>query len=291
MFLLILVVVCYTICSLSDKYAVSTAKFNGDELGFLMAAATAVFMACCLPFLDRTITFSWQSFAAIGLLCLSKILEFKLSAIILDEISAFELKAWLGITLFMSYATDIFLGEKPSIFKFLFIVLTVAGLVFIAKSGRTDSGNINYRRIVVPLVFYLLARYGYGIVVRELHILDHGAVLCAYTYGYHTSAKGEAFGDIQEKSKGRMGGRAYEDSECGRSACGERCYCCEPCECVIYPAYDTVFAVCYSAHKKRAYHKAEIYRQRYLYGGHNRISDMLKNKTSDVFKFVRRFVV
>ena len=156
MFLLILVVVCYTICSLSDKYAVSTAKFNGDELGFLMAAATAVFMACCLPFLDRTITFSWQSFAAIGLLCLSKILEFKLSAIILDEISAFELKAWLGITLFMSYATDIFLGEKPSIFKFLFI----------AKSGRTDSGNINYRRIVVPLVFYLLARYGYGIVVR-----------------------------------------------------------------------------------------------------------------------------
>ena len=111
MFLLILVVVCYTICSLSDKYAVSTAKFNGDELGFLMAAATAVFMACCLPFLDRTITFSWQSFAAIGLLCLSKILEFKLSAIILDEISAFELKAWLGITLFMSYATDIFLGE------------------------------------------------------------------------------------------------------------------------------------------------------------------------------------
>ena len=168
MFLLILVVVCYTICSLSDKYAVSTAKFNGDELGFLMAAATAVFMACCLPFLDRTITLSWQSFAAIGLLCLSKILEFKLSAIILDEISAFELKAWLGITLFMSYATDIFLGEKPSIFKFLFIVLTVAGLVFIAKSGRTDSGNINYRRIVVPLVFYLLARYGYGIERRRI---------------------------------------------------------------------------------------------------------------------------
>ena len=153
MFLLILVVVCYTICSLSDKYAVSTAKFNGDELGFLMAAATAVFMACCLPFLDRTITLSWQSFAAIGLLCLSKILEFKLSAIILDEISAFELKAWLGITLFMSYATDIFLGEKPSVFKFLFIVLTVAGLVFIAKSGRTDSGNLDQNFATITSVF------------------------------------------------------------------------------------------------------------------------------------------
>lgn len=169
MLLLALVVVCYTICSLSDKYAVSTAKFNGDELGFMMAAATAVFMACCLPFLDRTFVISWQSFAAIALLCLSKILEFKLSAIILLEISAFELKAWLGITLFMSYATDIFLGEKPSVFKFIFIIVTVAGLIFIAKSGREDTSSgakINYRRIALPLTFYLLARYGYGIVVR-----------------------------------------------------------------------------------------------------------------------------
>ena len=60
MFLLILVVVCYTICSLSDKYAVSTAKFNGDELGFLMAAATAAAWEADAPFLDRTITLSWQ---------------------------------------------------------------------------------------------------------------------------------------------------------------------------------------------------------------------------------------
>ena len=238
-----------------------------------MAAATAVFMACCLPFLDRTITLSWQSFAAIGLLCLSKILEFKLSAIILDEISAFELKAWLGITLFMSYATDIFLGEKPSIFKFLFIVLTVAGLVFIARSGRTDSGNINYRRIVVPLVFYLLARYGYGIVVRasENYISSTMALFFALILmAIILLPRAKPLEIFKKKSKGCMGGCAYKDSECGRSACGERCYCCEPCECVIYSAYDTVFAVCYSAHKKRAYHKAEIYRQRYLYGGHNR---------------------
>ena len=50
MFLLILVVVCYTICSLSDKYAVSTAKFNGDELGFLMAAAKAGFLGLLSAF-------------------------------------------------------------------------------------------------------------------------------------------------------------------------------------------------------------------------------------------------
>lgn len=69
---------------------------------------------------------------------MSKILEFKLSAIILDEISAFELKAWLGITLFMSYATDIFLGEKPSIFKFLFTCLLLQDLFYrkIRQNGQ-----------------------------------------------------------------------------------------------------------------------------------------------------------
>lgn len=52
MLLMLMVVLCYTICSLSDKYAVAKIKFNGNELTFLMAAATAVFMnnyvaVCC----------------------------------------------------------------------------------------------------------------------------------------------------------------------------------------------------------------------------------------------------
>ena len=41
MLLMLAVVACYTICSLSDKYAVSKLKMNGSTLTFIMAAATA----------------------------------------------------------------------------------------------------------------------------------------------------------------------------------------------------------------------------------------------------------
>ena len=55
MVLMLMVVLCYTICSLSDKYAVAKIKFNGNELTFLMAAATALFMTFALPFVDTRV--------------------------------------------------------------------------------------------------------------------------------------------------------------------------------------------------------------------------------------------
>lgn len=162
--LMLIVVACYTVCSLSDKYAVSVAKFNGSEFSFLMAAATAVFMVFCLPFADLTFTLTWQAFLAVALITASKMLEFQMSALVLNELSAFELKAWLGITLFVSYITDIIYGADLKILKFVFIALTVLGLVFIARSGRENK--INYRRIVLPLTVYLAAKYGYGLVIK-----------------------------------------------------------------------------------------------------------------------------
>lgn len=162
--MMLTVVFCYTICSLSDKYAVSTAKFNGNEFTFLMAAATAVFMLVCLPFQDCTFTLSWQSFAAIGLIAASKMLEFQMGALVLLELSAFELKAWLGIILFVSYITDIIYGTQAKIICFVFIALTAAGLVLIAQQGRKD--NINYKKIIIPLAVYLAAKFGYGFVIK-----------------------------------------------------------------------------------------------------------------------------
>jgi hypothetical protein len=162
--MMITVVFCYTICSLSDKYAVSVAKFNGNEFTFLMAVATAVFMLFCLPFQDCTFNICPQSFLAIALIVACKMLEFQMGALILNELSAFELKAWLGITLFVSYITDIILGASPLVLKFVFIFITALGLVFIAQSGRKE--NINYRKIVVPLIVYLTAKFGYGFVIK-----------------------------------------------------------------------------------------------------------------------------
>ena len=162
--LMLAVTVCYTITSLSDKYAVSEAKFTGNEFTFLMCSSMLFFLLFTLPFQELRFTVTWQSFAAILLIALCKMLEFQMSALVLNQLSAFELKAWLGITLFASYITDIFYGADLRILKMACIAVTVVGLVFIAKSGR--EGKVEYRKIVIPLVLYLGAKYGYGLVIK-----------------------------------------------------------------------------------------------------------------------------
>lgn len=163
MALMLMVVLCYTICSLSDKYAVAKIKFNGNELTFLMAAATALFMTFTLPFVDTRVVWGIPAVVAILLLTASKMLEFQMSALILQDMSAFELKAWLGICLFMSYFTDILMKtQRFSWLRLGFIAVTVVGLVLIAQAGRK---KIRYGKIVLPLIVYLIAKYGYGLVI------------------------------------------------------------------------------------------------------------------------------
>lgn len=161
---MIITVICYTICSLSDKYAVSKAGFNGDEFTFLMASATSFFMLFALPFSEIYFTFSWHSILAVLMVVLIKWLEFQCSAKVLTELSAFELKAWLGITLFFSYLTDLMLGSQARFSKFLFIGITTVGLIFIAQAGRKE--NIQYRKIIIPLIVYLSVKFGYGVTVK-----------------------------------------------------------------------------------------------------------------------------
>ena len=162
---MLIVVAMFTITSLNDKYAVSKAKMNGYELTFLMAAGTAVFLAVMLPFLkaeDRFITLCPQTVIAVLLIALCKLLEFGMSAKILVDMSVFELKAWLGITIFMSYFTDVFRGEELRALKLIFIAVTALGLVFVAVAGRKQ---VNYKKIALPLILYLLQSYGYGFII------------------------------------------------------------------------------------------------------------------------------
>lgn len=162
--LMLAVTACYTICSLNDKYAAAKANFSGDEFTFLMCSSMSVFLALSLPFQNLSFSFTWQSFLAVLLVAMCKMLEFQMSARVLKQLSAFELKAWLGITLFASYFTDILFGSELNIIKLICIFATAAGLVFIARSSK---GGVNYKQIILPLVLYLVSKYGYGLVIRS----------------------------------------------------------------------------------------------------------------------------
>lgn len=162
--LMLAVTACYTICSLNDKYAAAKTNLSGDEFTFLMCSSMSVFLAASLPFQNLSFSFTWQSFLAVLLVAMCKMLEFQMSARVLKQLSAFELKAWLGITLFASYFTDILFGSELNIIKLICIFATAAGLVLIARSSK---GGVNYKQIILPLVLYLVSKYGYGLVIRS----------------------------------------------------------------------------------------------------------------------------
>ena len=162
--LMLAVTACYTICSLNDKYAAAKANFSGDEFTFLMCSSMSVFLAASLPFQNLSFSFTWQSFLAVLLVAACKMLEFQMSARVLKQLSAFELKAWLGITLFASYFPEILFGSELNIIKLICIFATAAGLVFIARSSK---GGVNYKQIILPLVLYLVSKYGYGLIIRS----------------------------------------------------------------------------------------------------------------------------
>lgn len=158
---------CYTITSLNDKYASAKLKLSGNETTFLMAFGTAFFMLFYLPFTNAVFTPTWQSFAVIGAMAFLKFMEIGLSVKILREMSAFELKAWLGVSLFVSYTVDLIAGNEAvgiqTACKFAAIAVTAAGLFLIAKS---DSQTIHYRAILLPLVLYLAVKFSYGLLVN-----------------------------------------------------------------------------------------------------------------------------
>lgn len=159
--------VCFTITSLNDKYASAKLKLSGNETTFLMALGTSFFMLFYLPFSNNFFTLSWQSFAVVIIMAFLKFVEIELSVRILREMSAFELKAWLGISLFLSYTFDLITGNETlgihTAYKFGAIAVTSFGLFLIAKSGNK---KIHYKIILLPLIFYLAEKFSYGLLVN-----------------------------------------------------------------------------------------------------------------------------
>lgn len=159
------VTACYTYTTLNDKYALSKEKLSGELFTFLMCASMAVFLVPCLFFSEIRFELSPWTFAAVVLMTVCKFVELYTSAVILRTMSAFELKAWIGTTLFASYATDIFFGVSASALSLVFIILTVAGLALIVRSDKNEK--VEYKKILLPLVLYLLSKYSYGLIIKS----------------------------------------------------------------------------------------------------------------------------
>lgn len=132
--LVMLTVACYTISSLGDKHISSKLNCNPAEFAFIVSFATAVWIGV-------TILFSGWGFEAdpknILILCFLvcwKIMEFYTSAVLLKTISAYELKAWLGLNIAGSYICNLFRGiNQPDLRVLVTVGVLFAGIVLIVR--------------------------------------------------------------------------------------------------------------------------------------------------------------
>ena len=72
--LMLAVTACYTVSSLSDKYAAAKARFEPNDFTFLMCASMSFFLTLTLPFQRIAFSLCRQAFAGVALVTLCKLL-------------------------------------------------------------------------------------------------------------------------------------------------------------------------------------------------------------------------
>ncbi|MGN1411931.1 MAG: hypothetical protein ACI4WH_05405 [Oscillospiraceae bacterium] len=158
-------VACYTFCSYADKFLISKEKISRNMFTFFISFFLLIFMLMYLPF-DFYFQPNTSTFILLGAFTICKMLEFNLTAFTLTELSAFELKAWLGLGVVISYFYDIFFNNVDfSIVSAIFITMVVTGLFLIAND---KSKKVNYKKIGFGLFGVIVGKSGYGIVIHEI---------------------------------------------------------------------------------------------------------------------------
>lgn len=126
-------------------------------------------MLPCLPFLHLRAALCPQTFGISALLVANKLCEFYTAAVCLSVLSAFEVKAWLGLAMFLSYGADCAIfGEAPSAAKLACLPFALAGLALIA-SGSGNGRKLTrgeLLRLIPAMALYIFAKFSYGLIMR-----------------------------------------------------------------------------------------------------------------------------
>ena len=94
---------CYTVSSIEDKRITSKLKCTPAEFAFIVSSATMAWLLLAIPFLGWGFSISIKNGLVLLALAAAKMTEFYTSSVLLKTVSAYELKAWLGINIVCSY--------------------------------------------------------------------------------------------------------------------------------------------------------------------------------------------
>lgn len=171
---IMLTAACYTVSSIEDKRITSKLKCTPAEFAFIVSSATMARIGAAMPFIGWGFVFSMHNCLILLALAAAKIIEFYTSAILLKTVSAYELKAWLGINIVCSYYYNAINGVYAwNPWVILFSILLFIGIAMIVSGQNVSRKERRYSRWVLCLLFLLFigSKFLYGLMFG---LMTHG---------------------------------------------------------------------------------------------------------------------
>lgn len=171
MYYVMLTVLCYTISSLGDKYISSKLKCTPPEFAFIVSSATMVWIGLLIPLTGWGFVFTIYNVFLLLSLVVWKIMEFYTSALLLKTISAYELKAWLGINIAWSYYYNIIQGiYQWNIWVVFFTLMLLAGIIMIVQGQTVQKEDfaISKKRLCILFLLFIASKFLYGLTIGKM---------------------------------------------------------------------------------------------------------------------------
>ncbi len=108
----VLTITFYSLTAYGDKYISARLKCTPGEYTFLVSVVTVFWLVLCLPFTGWRLGMDRYSFFILACLVVWKVLEFYTTAVLLKDMEPYELKAWLGINVILSYGINLWEGKS-----------------------------------------------------------------------------------------------------------------------------------------------------------------------------------
>ncbi len=157
----------YSLTAYGDKYISAKLKCTPEEYTFLVSLVTVFWLVLCLPFTGWRLGMNRFSFLLLACLVVWKVLEFYTTALLLKNSEPYELKAWLGINVILSYGINLWEGKSRFQTGILLLALCLLFGIWLILTDRKGAPGEMKKSIGVCLV-YILSKFMYGLQMGRM---------------------------------------------------------------------------------------------------------------------------
>lgn len=156
----LLTVVFYSLTAYGDKYISSKLKCTPGEYTFLVSMLTVFWLLLCLPVTGWQMRFNRYSVLLLICLVVWKILEFYTTAMLLKHMEPYELRAWLGINVVLSYGINLLEGKSSFHISILVLVICLLMGIYLILTAQAER---KLTRSIIVCLLYIASKFMYGL--------------------------------------------------------------------------------------------------------------------------------